>query len=141
VLASGIRLAPFLSATFRIALTLLRSLLTYSYNIAALNFILPILSWLYWPGNTAKDLLLKELSLVGLVTGQVLLGYLADRYGRKRVGGLCLVITIFSILGFVQSSSGNENSMSVLGWLCTWRLLLSFGIGAQYPLSSVITAE
>lgn len=139
---SGSRLVPFLlKQPSELRLTLLPSLFTYSYNIAALNFILPVLSWLYWQDNTTKSLVLKELSLVGLFTGQILFGYLADRYGRKSLQGVELLVTIFAILGFVQSSTGVENSMSIVGWLYSWTLLMGFGIGALYPLSSIITAE
>jgi PHS family inorganic phosphate transporter-like MFS transporter len=40
-----------------------------------------------------------------------------------------------------MSSNGEKNSMSVGGWLIAWRTIMGLGIGADYPLSAVITAE
>ena len=31
--------------------------------------------------------------------------------------------------------------MDILGWIMFWRFFVGLGIGAEYPLSAVITAE
>jgi PHS family inorganic phosphate transporter-like MFS transporter len=71
----------------------------------------------------------------------LIFGFLADRYGRRKLYGLELIVVIFGTLGLVQSSAGYNGSMSVLGWLMFWRFFVGLGIGAEYPLSAVITAE
>jgi PHS family inorganic phosphate transporter-like MFS transporter len=75
------------------------------------------------------------------LVGQLIFGYLADKFGRKRLYGVELIIVIFGTIGFVQSSSGYNGSMLVLGWIMFWRFFVGVGIGAGYPLSAVITAE
>jgi len=55
--------------------------------------------------------------------------------------GFELFIVIFGTLGLCQSSSGYNGSMSITSWIMFWRFFVGFGIGAEYPLSAVITAE
>lgn len=55
--------------------------------------------------------------------------------------GLELVIIIVGTMLMIMSSNGERNSMQVGGWLITWRAVMGLGIGADYPLSAVITAE
>jgi PHS family inorganic phosphate transporter-like MFS transporter len=51
-------------------------------------------------------------------------------------------VVIFGTLGMVQCSAGyNNQSMNILGWIMFWRFFVGLGIGAEYPLSAVITAE
>ncbi|KAH8806115.1 major facilitator superfamily domain-containing protein [Xylogone sp. PMI_703] len=40
-----------------------------------------------------------------------------------------------------QASTGYNQSMDVMGWIIFWRFWIGMGIGAEYPLSAVITAE
>ncbi|KAH8701555.1 major facilitator superfamily domain-containing protein, partial [Talaromyces proteolyticus] len=116
---------------------------TDSYNLFAVNVILPSLSYIYWPDETSDvpDLKINALTLSGSVVGMVVFGILADTYGRRKLYGIELMVVIFGTLGTVQASSGSNNSMSVLGWLMFWRFFMGIGIGAEYPLSAVITAE
>jgi MFS transporter, PHS family, inorganic phosphate transporter len=101
--------------------------------------------------------------LTGSLVGQLIFGYLTDKFGRKRLYGVELIVVIFGTIGFVQCSAGyNNGSMSILGWIMFWRFFvglgkckkrenpptlytftsnLLLGIGAEYPLSAVITAE
>lgn len=71
----------------------------------------------------------------------LIFGFLADKFGRRRLYGLELVLVIFSTLGMAQASTGINNSMNILPWIIFWRFLMGLGIGAEYPLSAVITAE
>ena len=80
-------------------------------------------------------------TLAGTLIGQVAFGYLADRNGRKKMYGIELVLLIGSTLGVVMSSRGYNKSMSVYAWLIWWRIMVGVGVGADYPLSAVITAE
>jgi MFS transporter, PHS family, inorganic phosphate transporter len=79
-------------------------------------------------------------TLAGSLVGQLLFGFLADKYGRRKLYGLELIVVIVATLGVAQSSSG-YNSMDILGWILFYRFLTGIGIGAEYPLSAVITAE
>ena len=73
--------------------------------------------------------------------GQVSFGFMADKNGRKKMYGAELVLLIGSTLGVVMSSRGHDDSMSIYAWLIWWRIMVGIGVGADYPLSAVITAE
>jgi MFS transporter, PHS family, inorganic phosphate transporter len=102
-----------------------------------------MLSIVFWNGNMPLNVTtaFNSATLLGVVAGQVAFGVLADRYGRKKMYGLELLIVIFATLGLALSSRGEANSIHIVGWLIFWRLLMGFGIGGDYPLSAVITAE
>lgn len=88
------------------------------------------------------SLVLISLSLlVGTFFGQIIVGILADRYGRKRLYGVeLLVLTLATVLMSV-SSKGALASTNGLAWILSWRFIMGLGIGGDYPLSAVITAE
>ncbi|KAF2098772.1 MFS general substrate transporter [Rhizodiscina lignyota] len=114
-----------------------------SYNLFATNQILPALSFVYWRDDTSigHETWINVVTLLGSFVGQILFGFLADRFGRRRLYGLELIIVIFSTIGVAQSSEGANRSMSILGWLLPWRFFMGLGIGAEYPLSAIITSE
>lgn len=117
--------------------------LTDAYDIFSINTIIPMLSIIYWGGNlpTRYQLGMNTATLVGSMIGQVVFGFLADRYGRRKMYGLELIVTIAASLGFATASTGVNGSMSLIALLIFWRLVMGVGIGADYPLSAVITAE
>ena len=53
--------------------------------------------------------------------------------------GLELIIIIFATLA--QALSSNSPSMSIVGIIIFWRVIMGIGIGGDYPLSSIITSE
>jgi MFS family permease len=55
------------------------------------------------------------------MVGQVAFGFAADILGRRKMYGLELVIVIVGTMLFIMSSTGAMNSMSVGGWMITWR--------------------
>lgn len=91
--------------------------------------VLPALLYVYWTNDssTRPETWINIITLLGSFLGQILFGFLADRFGRKRLYGLELVIVIFSTIGVAQSSSGVNNSMSIFGWLLTWRFFMGLG--------------
>jgi PHS family inorganic phosphate transporter-like MFS transporter len=117
--------------------------LTDSYALFATNVVLPSLAYIYWPdtANGKPELIINCVTLGGCMVGQILFGFLADKFGRRRLYGLELVIVIFSTLGMTQASTGANNSMNILGWIYFWRFFTGLGIGAEYPLTAIITAE
>lgn len=102
-----------------------------------------MLGTVYWQGNLPEkyQLAMNVSTLLGSMIGQVLFGILADIYGRRKMYGLELVVTIVASLGFAAASPGVNNSMSMIAWLVFWRGIMGVSIGADYPLSAVITAE
>lgn len=102
-----------------------------------------MLGVVYWGGDVPSQiqLAMNVSTLLASMVGQVLFGVLADVYGRRKIYGLELIVTIVASLGFALSSPGVFRSMSMVAWLIFWRIVMGIGIGADYPLSSVITAE
>jgi PHS family inorganic phosphate transporter-like MFS transporter len=116
---------------------------TDSYALFATNVILPSLAYIYWPSSSSNhpQLIIDCVTLMGSACGQALFGFLADKWGRRKLYGVELVIVIFGTLGMSQVSTGANESMSILWWIIFWRFTLGIGIGAEYPLSACITAE
>ena len=120
---------------------------TDAYDIFAINMVTAMLGVVYWqdaakkPGTipTNSDTAIKVATSGGTVIGQVAFGYLADVVGRKRMYGLELILIIFATLA--QALSSDSPSMSIVGTIIFWRVLMGVGIGGDYPLSSIITSE
>ncbi|KAK4192645.1 putative inorganic phosphate transporter [Podospora australis] len=114
--------------------------LTDSYNLFATNVILATLSFVYFPHDRWCGLIINFFTLVGSVVGQLLFGYLADKYGRTRLYGIELVLVIVSTIGVATTNTG-YGDISFLALFTFWRFVMGIGIGAEYPLSAVITSE
>lgn len=100
-------------------------------QIFSTNTIIPMLSIIYWEGDfpTSYTLGMNTATLLGSMIGQVVFGLLADRYGRRKIYGTELIVTIGASLGFATASSGVRGSMSLMGLLIFWRLVMGIGIG------------
>jgi len=85
------------------------------------------------------DTAIKVATSAGAIFGQVIFGYLADVLGRKKMYGVELMIIISTTLA--QSLCGESNAVSVVGVLIFYRVVMGIGVGGDYPLSAVITAE
>jgi MFS family permease len=104
---------------------------------------LPMISYVYWKDEVSSIHLtcINIATLAGTLLGMVMFGFLADKYGRKKMYGAELVLLITSTLGVVMSSTGEDGSMDIYAWLIWWRICVGIGVGADYPLSAVITSE
>ncbi|KAJ5863896.1 uncharacterized protein N7529_005812 [Penicillium soppii] len=113
------------------------------YTLFASNMALPMISYVYWRNDISSLRLtcINIATLAGTLLGQVAFGFLADKNGRKKMYGVELVLLITATLGVVMSSTGVDGSMNVFGWLIWWRICVGIGVGADYPLSAVITSE
>lgn len=102
-----------------------------------------MISYVYWKDDVSSFRLshINIATLAGTILGMVLFGFLADKYGRKKLYGAELVLLITATLGVVMSSTGEQGSMNIFGWLVWWRICVGIGVGADYPLSAVITSE
>lgn len=106
-----------------------------------------MLGVVYWqdashkPGTipSSADTGIKVATSSGTVLGQVGFGILADIVGRKKMYGLELILIIFATVA--QALSSDSPSVSIIGIIIFWRVLMGIGIGGDYPLSSIITSE
>ena len=106
---------------------------TDAYAIFAINMVVPMLGIIYYDGAMPHkyETALSVVTLGGSIIGQVAFGLGADIWGRRKMYGLELVITIAATLGVVMASNGTEGSMSIIAWLLVWRCVLGVGIGAE----------
>ncbi|KIV77748.1 hypothetical protein PV11_09529 [Exophiala sideris] len=113
------------------------------FSLFAGNIALPMIAYVYWHDDPSSFRLtcINIATLAGTLMGQVSFGFMADKNGRKKMYGAELVLLIGSTLGVVMSSTGTNGSMSIYAWLIWWRIMVGIGVGADYPLSAVITAE
>ncbi|KAK5652692.1 hypothetical protein OQA88_10286 [Cercophora sp. LCS_1] len=127
--------------------------LASSYSLFSTNVITPAISFVS-PAcgrlGSEPGQVIDLLTLLGSITGMLVMGHFADRAGRKRLYGLELAILIVATMGVVQASEGftyvapdgnSQRSMDMYAWLAWWRAALGFGIGAEYPISAIIVAE
>ncbi|EDO17777.1 hypothetical protein Kpol_541p20 [Vanderwaltozyma polyspora DSM 70294] len=115
--------------------------MTDAYDIFAINLGITMLSYVYWQGNmpSSTQTLLKVSTSVGTVIGQVGFGIIADIVGRKKIYGLELIIVITATI--LQCTTGHSPAVNFPAILTFYRIVMGIGIGGDYPLSSIITAE
>lgn len=78
-------------------------------------------------------------SIVGTIFGQVAIGLTTDYMGRK---WSIVIATLFVILGTILCAASHGKSVNGLLWMLTIsRGVTGFGIGAEYPSSSVSASE
>lgn len=97
---------------------------------------------LYWSKDTRSDheTGINVATLGGAICGQLGLGFLADKLGRKKVYGWELSIVAVASVGVAMASEGMK-SMRITPWLVFFRFLTGVGVGAEYPITAVITSE
>lgn len=102
-----------------------------------------MITYVYWQDDISshRTTFINIATLAGTLVGQVAFGFLADKNGRKKMYGVELVLLITSTLGVTMASTGTHGSMSIFAWLIWWRIVTGIGVGADYPLSAVITSE
>lgn len=126
---------------------------TGSYCLFVTNTVMSSIVFVYFSGSGGDEsegrhfkFWVNIITLLGAIIGQILFGVLADKLGRARFYGYELAIILVSTIGVSSTAYGIKSqrfgsSMSVEGWFYFWRLMMGIGIGAEYPLTSVLTAE
>ncbi|KAI8053875.1 phosphate:H+ symporter [Syncephalis plumigaleata] len=118
---------------------------TDAYDLFIINLVVQMLGYVYFADNNntvppSIDLGLKVSAAVGTLVGQLFFGYLADRLGRKKMYGIeLLMIVVFTITSAFAADA--VRGIRATTMLIIWRFILGIGVGGDYPLSAVITAE
>ncbi|KAG8728382.1 Inorganic phosphate transporter pho84 [Ceratobasidium sp. 423] len=89
--------------------------------------------------KSSEEVALKVATQGGIFIGQLLFGCLADAVGRKKMYGIELIVVIVGTLA--QACAGGGQAMNLVVMVGVWRFVMGIGIGADYPLSAVITSE
>jgi PHS family inorganic phosphate transporter-like MFS transporter len=115
-----------------------------SYAFFVPYMILPALNFVYWPNATSLDKNYKVhlVGLAGAILGSSLAGTIADIFGRKQLYRLGPFLLLIGAIGLAGASAGfNNSTMSILGWILFWQFVLGIGVGVEWTLSGVISAE
>lgn len=116
--------------------------LTDAYDIFAINLGFTMMSYVYWENANvpaATSTLIKASTSVGTVIGQLGFGFLADYVGRKKIYGTELIVMICATIA--QCVIGESPAVNFVAILTFFRIIQGIGIGGDYPMSSVISAE
>jgi PHS family inorganic phosphate transporter-like MFS transporter len=116
-----------------------------AYDIFVINLVLPMLGYVYYKDQKNKvssniQGIVKGMTNVGNLFGQIIFGILGDSKGRKSVYGVELLIIIVSTLGSAMVGS-SATGIGILGFFGFWRFLLGIGIGGDYPMSATVSSE
>ena len=117
---------------FKMIITAGMGFFTDAYDLFVIGIVTTLLMplWQLTPHNVAW---LNAASLASAALGAVLFGWLADRFGRKRIYGIELMILI---IGACLSAVAPTFIMLLLA-----RILVGMGIGGDYPTSAVFASE
>ncbi|KAJ1928629.1 hypothetical protein IWQ60_001883 [Tieghemiomyces parasiticus] len=116
---------------------------TDAYDLFIINIASTMIAYTYYDQSTLPkdwDLGVKVSTSVGTLIGQLFFGWAGDRFGRKKIYGLELMLIIVGTFGSALSASA-VHGFSVLTTLVIMRFIVGLGVGGDYPLSAVITAE
>lgn len=117
---------------WRIVFTAGMGFFTDAYDLFVIGVATVILLPL-WHLSTLQLALLNGVALAAAAVGAVFFGFLADKFGRKRLYGVEVILLFF---GAILSAL----APSYL-WLLLSRILVGLGIGGDYPSSAIIASE
>jgi PHS family inorganic phosphate transporter-like MFS transporter len=116
--------------------------MTDAYDIFAINLGLAMMQHVFWKNGaipSSTSTLIKVSTSVGTVIGQLGFGFLADYVGRKKIYGTELIVMICATIA--QCCLGQSPAINFVAILVFFRIIQGIGIGGDYPMSSVISAE
>ncbi|QXJ28444.1 MFS transporter [Saccharolobus shibatae] len=102
------------------------------YDLNAISFAVTVI-YKQFSLTTVQYGLLLAASLIGMIPGSILFGWLSDKMGRSKIMGLDLFF--FLVFGILSAISQNFVELFIS------RLLLGVGIGGDYPISSTLMSE
>ncbi|AEO59039.1 hypothetical protein MYCTH_2111282 [Thermothelomyces thermophilus ATCC 42464] len=92
-----------------------------------------------WATSNAKHYL-GDIAFAGTVVGQLVFGYLSDKWSRMN----SLLLSTVILLVFTALSAGSYyhgDAVGMFNILTAWRFFVGIGIGGEYPAGSVGAAE
>ncbi|MET0764358.1 MAG: MFS transporter [Blastococcus sp.] len=101
-------------------------------DVGLISFVMAALA-VHWSLSPTQLSLIGSIGFVGMALGATLGGLLADRYGRRQVFALTLLI-------FGIATGAAALSWSV-GALLVFRFLIGLGLGAELPVASTLVSE
>ena len=103
-------------------------------DVGLISFVMAsLLAQQQWGITTTELSLLGSIGFVGMALGATLGGLLADRFGRRQVFAVTLLV-------FGLATGAAALSWSV-GALLVFRFLIGLGLGAELPVASTLVSE
>lgn len=127
--SDGVNLRGF---HWRMVFTAGMGFFTDAYDLFVIGVVTAILTPI-WHLTTTQLALLNGAALASSALGAIFFGFLADKFGRKKLYGLEVGILFFGAIFSACSGS--------FWWLFVFRVLVGLGIGGDYPSSAVIASE
>lgn len=103
-----------------------------AFEVTIVNNVISVFKALWHLDNLQASWILS-IWFVGLMLGAYLFGYLADRYGRKRL--FLATLLLYGTFTFLTAFAWNYTSLMVL------RLLTAIGVGAEYAAINAAISE
>jgi len=103
-----------------------------AFEVTIIGNVLGILKEI-WHITSSQASLLVSVWLVGIMIGALLFGYLADRFGRRRL----FILTLLLYSGFTLVSALSPGYY----WFLLFRLLTAIGVGAEYSAVNAAIGE
>ena len=117
---------------WRIVFTAGMGFFTDAYDLFIIGVVTTILTPI-WHLTISQLALLNGAALAAAAVGAISFGVLSDKFGRKRLYGVEVLILFFgAILSAFPPS---------YGWLLFSRIVVGLGIGGDYPSSAIIASE
>ncbi len=117
---------------WRIVFTAGMGFFTDAYDLFVIGVASVILMPI-WHLTTSQLALLNGVALAAAAVGAIFFGFLADKFGRKRLYGVEVVLLFFGAILSALAPS--------FIWLLLSRILVGLGIGGDYPSSAIIASE
>ena len=105
---------------------------TDAYDLFVIGVVTALLSPI-WHLTTGQISLLNGASLASAAFGAIFFGWCADKFGRKKMYGVEVMILF---IGAILSAMSPSYAFLLLS-----RILVGFGIGGDYPSSAVVASE
>ncbi|KAL2628922.1 hypothetical protein R1flu_013608 [Riccia fluitans] len=121
---------------------------TDAYDLFSISTVTRLMGRLYYYNpSTGKPGVLPAnvnaavvgVALCGTLGGQLFFGWAGDKFGRKKVYGITLMLMVLASIA--SGLSLGNTATGVMATLCFFRFWLGFGIGGDYPLSATIMSE
>ena len=121
-----------------------------SYNVLVVGFASQFMQIDYGDENDVETSSVSSVIFVGMLTGQLTCGYLADLLGARTA---MMIITFLQIIGATMcaipigdfssliANPENNGMSSVYLQLCIWRFILGLGAGGVYPVSAALASQ
>ncbi|USQ68765.1 MFS transporter [Companilactobacillus allii] len=101
-------------------------------DVALLSFIMPLIK-VQWNLSPSQIGYVSSVTSLGMVFGSIICGYMADKFGRKNV--MIVTLMVFSIGNLLLAFTTNVNQFMLI------RFITGIGLGGELPVAATMLAD